>query len=227
MHTQVVQLVTFIVAFSLAATRILTASKAFWGLFPSWLAGVLPGLIVAVPALGQAVVGAQSWTDLTVAFLTAGALLLPGAHSHTVGKSATPPAAKSISVPPKPAAEGHDPIFPSATIRGLAALVLCALTLVVGSVGACKGSVLPVIENCAGAPQVDIDIITKALFSPDWETAIASAVATWGTSFVVCVVEGLETTWTAQQADGGVGSADTAVALSHARAFLAKVQAAK
>lgn len=84
LHLQVVQVVTFIIAFTLAATRILSASRSWWSVLPTWLAGILPSLIVAVPALGQAVVGAQTWTDLTVAFLTAGALLLPGAHSHTV-----------------------------------------------------------------------------------------------------------------------------------------------
>jgi len=84
MHLQVVQVVTFTIAFALAATRILGASKPLWGFLPPVVAGPLPGLIVALPALAQGLTGAQSWTDLTVAFLVAAALVAPGIHSHTV-----------------------------------------------------------------------------------------------------------------------------------------------
>ena len=92
----VVQIATEVVAFSAAATRVLGATKPFWASLPAWLESALPAVLVALPALGEGVAGAKSWTDLSVNFLVAGALLLPGLHSHSVG----------ATVPPTPPAQG-------------------------------------------------------------------------------------------------------------------------
>jgi hypothetical protein len=92
----VIQVVTDVAAFTAAATRVLGATKPFWAKAPAWLASALPAVLVALPALGEGVMGAKTWTDLSVSFLVAGALLLPGLHSHSVG----------ATVPPTPPAQG-------------------------------------------------------------------------------------------------------------------------
>jgi hypothetical protein len=84
MHFTVVTVVAYVTAFALSAHRILSSSKPFWSLMPPWLQGVLPGLVIALPALVQGLTGALTWTDVIVASITAAALVFPGLHSHIV-----------------------------------------------------------------------------------------------------------------------------------------------
>jgi hypothetical protein len=54
---------------ALAITRLLTASKAFWWLFPEWLQKGLPAMLVAVGVLPQALEHAQTWLDVVQALV--------------------------------------------------------------------------------------------------------------------------------------------------------------
>jgi hypothetical protein len=65
----VVQAVAVLLGVSLAITRLLTASKAFWWVFPEWLQKGLPALLVAVGVLPQALEHAQSWLDVVQALV--------------------------------------------------------------------------------------------------------------------------------------------------------------
>ncbi len=206
MHLQVVQIVTFIAAFAISATRILTASKPFWSYAPSWLTGLLPGLLVAIPALGQGVIGAQSWTDLTVAFLVAGALMLPGIHSHTV----------AITKPNGPG---------SATLGAGLALILAASFFVLGacSLFGAHGSVWPAIGPCAPTTEDLFSKVESVLTSStgDYESDLLALGKAEGLQLVECAVQAVLDklgTLSPRTADESVGAA-------RAKAFLDKRKA--
>lgn len=201
MHIQVVQLVTFIIAFTLAASRILNATKAFWSLMPPVVAGIAPSLVVAVPALGQLVVGAQTWTDLAVAFLTAGALLLPGTHSHTV--------------------QVNKPNGPGSTIAGAAGLMI-AIAFSALSLQGCawfKGSFWPNVEHCAPTPAALASEVAQILAAGgDYESALEQAGLKEGKDAVECAVIAFTNSL------GGPEGENSAAKL-RGRSFLAKVKA--
>ena len=132
MHFTVVTVVAYVTAFAISATRILNSSKPFWGSIPSWLggqalAGLLPGLVIALPALVQGLTGAQTWTDVIVATITAAALVFPGLHSHTV--------------------EFKKPNGPGSSGMGAAAILVIALSCFATQGCAALASVVPVIAE--------------------------------------------------------------------------------
>lgn len=177
MHLQVVQIVTFVVAFSLSASRLLNGSKPFWGLMPTWLAGILPALVVAVPALGQLVVGAQTWTDLAVAFMAAGALVLPGTHSHTV----------ALLPPSGPGSASK------AGLIGAAALLLVfalSATLTACSLFGAQGPLWPTVEHCLPAPATLLDQVTSLLLAGgDYESGLDQLATTDGVAALQCALK--------------------------------------
>lgn len=198
----VVQVVTFIVAFALAASRILNATKPFWSIFPAWLARVMPALVVAVPALGQLIAGAQTWTDVSVAFLTAGALFMPGSASHL---SASNSGAKPPSFPP---------------LAGVT-LLMIALCLTGCGLFGTSSPLWPVAEHCAPSEATVLSQVEAILFSggDDYEaklTALAQQLGADGKLFVECAI---------QQFLGspGANTVDASDAKARGKAFLVKV----
>lgn len=92
--------VGFLVAFVASFSRIFAASKPFWARLPAWFQMLAPQFALTLGALGAGLAGGiKSWTDLTVVFVGAGALLLPGLPSNR--SSAPLPSTKNpVKVPP-------------------------------------------------------------------------------------------------------------------------------
>jgi len=91
--------VAFLIAFVASASRILTASRAFWGRFPAWLQMLAPQIVLMLGAIGSGLAGGiKSWTDLTVVIVGASGLLLPGLPSNR--SAATLQAGKTPKVEP-------------------------------------------------------------------------------------------------------------------------------
>ena len=192
----VVQIVTFVVAFALAASRILNASKALWSLLPPVLSGILPSLVVAIPALGEAVAGAQSWTDLTVAFLTAGALLVPGTHSHTV----------EITKPNGP---------------GSSALALLLAICAAFSTSACGTIKWPAVAHCVPSKdELFIKVSNILLGGGDYAAALEQLAKTEGAEAVACAVSELVDQLSSPTAKP---TAARTAAVAHGKSFLAEV----
>lgn len=148
MQFTVVTVVAYITAFAISATRIISASKPFWASLPSQVGGLLPGLVIALPAWVQGLTGAQSWTDVVVATITAAALVFPGLHSHTV--------------------EFKRPNGPGSAGLGAAVILLAALGFATTSTGcAALASVVPIIAE-AGT------IIADAVNDLDYVAEVAS-----------------------------------------------------
>lgn len=74
-----VDIISYVVAASLAISRILASTQPFWKLVPTKIATFLPSLVAMLPVLADKVGAATSSLDLVNAFIVAGALLLPGA----------------------------------------------------------------------------------------------------------------------------------------------------
>lgn len=75
----VVQITTIAVSVIAALSRILDAAKPFWGMFPRPVAAFIPSIVVMLPSLAAALGLVKTPVDLTVALITAAALVVPGA----------------------------------------------------------------------------------------------------------------------------------------------------
>lgn len=60
-----------ILGFTLAITRLLTASRPFWASFPAYVQKGIPALLVALGALPAALEYAKTWLDVAVALVLA------------------------------------------------------------------------------------------------------------------------------------------------------------
>lgn len=197
MHLSVVTFVSIVTAFVLSTTRILSASKWAWAYLPAVLQGILPGLVVALPAAAQGLTGAQSWTDVTVAFLVAGALVVPGIHSHTVAV--------------KP------PNGPGSSVAGAVALIIAfglgALSLSACGLFASKFT-WPDAVSCLPTPaSLKTQVEAILLAGGDYVAALEQLALTDTKSAVLCAVDGYVS---------GLGPNDAAHAAARARgkAFL-------
>lgn len=204
MHLSVVTFVSIVTAFVLSATRILSASKWAWTYLPTLFQGLLPGIVVALPAFAQGLTGAQSWTDVTVALLVAGALVVPGIHSHTV--------------------ELKKPNGPGSSIAGAAALLILS-ALASYSLQGCawlKGSFWPKVENCAPSPAALVSVVETILLTGDnIEANLEQAGLQYGKSAVECAVQAFV---------GSIGASESESSLAakaRGREFLAGVKAGK
>lgn len=74
----IVEIVSFVVAFAGAASKLLNSAKPFWSYMPAPVAAVLPSVVVMLPFLAEKIGGAQTTIDLVNAFVVSLALLLPG-----------------------------------------------------------------------------------------------------------------------------------------------------
>lgn len=162
--------VGFLVAFVASFSRIFAASKPFWSGRSAWFQMLAPQIALALGALGAGLAGGiTSWTDLTVVFVGAGALLLPGLPSN---RSTAPlPSTKNpVKVPP------------------LVGLMLCLFALCLAGCNWLE-SKAPAVEACAPTPAAlaaqvaailadggDYKSKLEALFVTDTEAAVVCAV---------------------------------------------------
>lgn len=201
--------VAFLVAFVASFSRIFSASKPFWARFPAWFQMLAPQLALALGAIGQGLAGGvKSWTDLTVVFVGAGALLLPGLPSN---RSAAPlPSSKNpIKVPP------------------LACLMLCLVAMCLDgcSLFGSHGSFWPVLEHCAPSPASLVSQVEDMLLAGgDYEASLKALALKDGAGIVECAVAAAVDLLTAKSGKIGA-SPDDAPAAARGKVFLAKVSA--
>lgn len=86
-HLDPVSLASLAAAAALALTRLLTTAKPLWDRLPTWLQGLAPALVLVLPQIAAQAAGVHTSLDLVNLLVLATALILPGAHSHTVGGS--------------------------------------------------------------------------------------------------------------------------------------------
>lgn len=83
-HLDPVSLASLIGAAALALTRLLTTAKPIWDRLPTSLQGLLPVLVLVLPQVAAQAAGVHTSLDLVNLLVLSVALILPGAHSHTV-----------------------------------------------------------------------------------------------------------------------------------------------
>jgi hypothetical protein len=74
----VLDIASYTTAGLLAASKLLTATQAFWSKLPKWLAVALPVVVLDIPQVVAALTNVTTGTDLVTAAITSVALLLPG-----------------------------------------------------------------------------------------------------------------------------------------------------
>ena len=84
-HLDPVSLAGMVAAAALALTRLLTTAKPLWDRLPPWLQGLVPALVLVLPQIAAQAAGVHTSLDLVNLLVLAAALIMPGAHSHTVG----------------------------------------------------------------------------------------------------------------------------------------------
>lgn len=95
----VLQVIATVIAFALAASKLLRATVPFWGSMPPTLQRWAPGGLLVLGALPNALAGVTTWTDFGVAVMGAFALAMPGTHKYPT----TPePKAQRDEEPPWP-----------------------------------------------------------------------------------------------------------------------------
>ncbi len=88
----ILQVVTTVIAFALAASKLLRATVPFWGSMPPVLQRWAPGGLLVLGALPNALAGVTTWTDFGVAVMGAFALAMPGTHKYpTTPETKVPP----------------------------------------------------------------------------------------------------------------------------------------
>jgi hypothetical protein len=83
-HLDPVSAASLVAAGALALTRLLTTAKPLWDRLPASLQGLLPVLVLVLPQVAASAAGVHTSLDLVNLLVLAAALILPGAHSHTV-----------------------------------------------------------------------------------------------------------------------------------------------
>lgn len=74
----IVEIVSFIVAFAAAASKLLNSAKPFWNRLPAPVSAFLPSVVVMLPFLAEQVSSVKTTIDLVNALVVSLALLLPG-----------------------------------------------------------------------------------------------------------------------------------------------------
>jgi hypothetical protein len=83
-HLDPVTAGSLVAAAALALTRLLTTAKPLWDRLPASLQGLVPALVLVLPQVAEQAMGVKTGLDLANLLVLAAALILPGAHSHTV-----------------------------------------------------------------------------------------------------------------------------------------------
>lgn len=166
--------VAALLAFIASASRIFAASKPFWSGRPAWFQMLAPQIALALGALGTGLAGGvKSWTDLTVVFVGAGALLLPGLPSN---RSAAPLPSKDN--PPMPPT-AKPPTFGGIGPMGGALMALCLMASTMAGCAAFAAAVpiISEIANWASDASNDLSLIEQfvALFFAQNPNAKAQA----------------------------------------------------
>lgn len=78
MSLTAVDIASFVVTGALAASKLLSATQAFWTKLPKWLAVALPVIALNLPQVAAAFGLVQTGTSITTAIVASVALLLPG-----------------------------------------------------------------------------------------------------------------------------------------------------
>lgn len=235
-------IVAFLAAFAASGSRIFTATRAFWGRFPAWAQTLAPQIALALGALGTGIAGGiKSWTDLTVVFIGAFALLLPGLPSN---RSAAPmqagkpvvkePSAgdqavsaaivKKASVPP-PSDKTPPWGGPASSVAALLLAVCFAHYITACSLFGSHGSFWPVLEHCAPSPASLVSQVEDILLAGgDYEAALKAKALQDGAGIVECAVAAAVDLLSAKAGKVGA-SPETAPAAVRGKMFLAKVSA--
>lgn len=159
MHYTPDQFVVMAIAFALAATRLLTASKPFWNSTPLAKYGTvaLPALMVAFAAVPGALQGARSWTDVGVALLLvagAGFSAAHGKRQEGPGTGAGGVDAGADSNPLRSRVDNEPPWRIQATVATLcvwlvlvACVTMAAASCAAGQGGPSKAAVSDVVKR--------------------------------------------------------------------------------
>lgn len=84
LNLDTVTVASFIAVAALGLTRLLTTAKPLWDLLPPALQGIIPALVLVLPQIAEKAAGVHTGLDLANLLVLAGALIVPGVHSHTV-----------------------------------------------------------------------------------------------------------------------------------------------
>jgi len=80
----VMEVSTLVVSILLAASRLVAVAKPLWSKLPTWLAGVLPALVVMLPQVASYFNVVHTDMDLVSACVLSVALLVPGLTAKQV-----------------------------------------------------------------------------------------------------------------------------------------------
>jgi len=88
--TTLVDVVAYVAAGVLAASKLVAAAQPVWAKLPRWLAVAAPVLVLDLPQVATWIGASTTGTDVLTAVVTSVALLLPGLAE---AEAAPPPAA--------------------------------------------------------------------------------------------------------------------------------------
>jgi hypothetical protein len=167
-----VTIASFLAAGALAATRLLTTAKPLWNKLPASLQGLLPALVLVLPQLAAQAAGVKTGLDLVNLLVLAGAMILPGFHSHTVQLG-------------KPSGPG------SGALVGL--VFALGIMLPLGLVGCARLAQVDWSKpaHCADTSEYALVIAVEKVLdgTDDLKTELGAIAETYGPEAVVCAVK--------------------------------------
>lgn len=223
-HLDPVSLAGLIGSGALALTRLLSTAKPVWDKLPPFLQGLVPALVLVLPQIAAASLGVHTSLDLMNLVVLSVALILPGAHSHTVGKpppasgDGQPPSVHVLLNPPDDRARiaNDKPEPPTAAITALA--FACLLLTGCAHLGAINWPKTAACAQSLDGPVVK-SVAEVLAGIGDVESELTKIAETSGADAVICAVK---------QIVSDVGSAPVTARASRqvvrGRAFLASVQ---
>jgi hypothetical protein len=193
-----VAIASFVGATFLAITRLLTTAKPLWSLLPGSLQGLLPVLVLALPQLALQAAGVHGTLDLLNLLVLSLAMILPGAHSHTVGLA-------------KPSGPGS------------AAVLLLVFALPLGALQACRPGAVdwPKVAQCTEQLEPDLLKVVGGVLAGtgDVRSELEDVARSQGPDVVLCAVQQL-----VSDLASGPTTARASRAAARGRAFLDSVQ---
>jgi len=91
--TTLVDVVAYVAAGCLAASKLLSAAQPLWQKLPRWLAVAAPVLVLDLPQVATWIGASVSGTDVLTAVVSSVCLLLPGLAEAEAPAPPAPPAA--------------------------------------------------------------------------------------------------------------------------------------
>lgn len=193
-----VSLASLIAAAALALTRLLTTAKPLWDRLPPSLQGVVPVLVLVLPQIAASAAGVHTSLDLANLLMLSAALILPGAHSHTVDIK-------------KPNGPGSSALM----------LVVFALSFCLGLACSGRSVAWPKVLACGEAlEQPLVESVASVLVGTgDVKTELEQIALTKGAGVVECAVQQI-----IEDMASGPTTARASRAAARGRAFLASVK---